>query len=215
MVPMTILDGTYRKLNPPQHRITRLDTEESLHYYGRTYDNYPRPDGTLEVSSDGYERRYSRPEDTYLVEVLDEEGRVTHDFDLLTRDEFREQYQRIGVEYGVSVTTRRNDVVELGGDIGLAIESLKDRGGESASLSIVERPTPPEPDDWTILPLAEARERMLQNVIRRQETGRIHRIGQADPRVIEVEVVASVDTMLERERALLDEGSADRDEERW
>ncbi|ACL42033.1 hypothetical protein Achl_4082 (plasmid) [Pseudarthrobacter chlorophenolicus A6] len=118
MACMTTLDETYMLKHPVRHRITRLDTPESVHYYGRTYDNYPTPDGTFELpSKEDYVRRFSRPEDTYLVEVLDNDGNPTREFDLLNEEEFRERltpHEEPHFEYGVWFKPRRNDVVEHG-----------------------------------------------------------------------------------------------------
>lgn len=117
MAPMTTLDETYMFKHPVQHRITRLDTEESIHYYGRTYDNYPRPDGTFELPSTDYVRRFSQPEDTYLVEVLDDKRQPTGEFNLLNGEEFRESltpHEEPYFEYGVWFKPRRNDVVVHG-----------------------------------------------------------------------------------------------------
>lgn len=61
MVPMTTLDETYMLKQPVRHRITRLDTPESVHYYGRTYDNCPEPDGPFDLGRRGGQAAAHRP----------------------------------------------------------------------------------------------------------------------------------------------------------
>lgn len=128
MARMTTLSETHTLKRPVQHRITRLDTPESVHHYGRTYDNYPGPDGTFELPSHGYVHRFSQPEDTYLVEVLDKEGHLTGEFNLLNGEEFQEclqPYEAPYFEYGIQVISRPRDVVSHGGSIEYACDALK------------------------------------------------------------------------------------------
>lgn len=151
MADMTTLDETYMLKHPVRHRITRLDTPEDVHYFGRTYDNHPRPDGTFELPSSDYVRRFSQPEDTYLVEVLDINGQPTREFDLLTGEEFRERltpHEEPYFEYGVWFKPRRNDVVEHGTKEAAqaaldALPVLKDSG----DYAIVRR-LAYEPGNW-------------------------------------------------------------------
>lgn len=151
MAGMTTLDETYMLKHPVRHRITRLDTPDSVHYYGRTYDNYPEPDGTFELPSRDYVRRFSQPQDTYLVEVLGENGQPTREFDLLNGEEFRERltpHEEPYFEYGVWFKPRRNDVVEHGSKEAAqaaldALPVLRDSG----DYAIVRRLTY-EPGHW-------------------------------------------------------------------
>lgn len=149
---MTTLEETYVLKLPVRHRITRLDTPGSVHYYGRTYDNYPEPDGTFELpSKEDYVRRFSKPEDTYLVEVMDDQGQPTREFDLLNGEEFRGRLtprEEPYFEYGIWFKPRRNDVVEHGSKEAAqqALDNmpvLKDSG----EYAIVRRLTY-EPGDW-------------------------------------------------------------------
>lgn len=149
---MTTLSETYTHKRPVQHRITRLDTMESIHYYGRTYDNYPLPDGTFELPSHEYVRRFSQPEDTYLVEVLDHGGNPSGEFDLLNGEEFRESLQPHEVphfEYGVWFKPRRNDIVEHGGSLENARDALKALH-RSSDYGIVRRSVT-EPGPWELI----------------------------------------------------------------
>lgn len=149
---MTTLDETYTLTHPVQHRITRLDTPESVHYYGRTYDNYPRPDGTFELPTHDYVRRFARPEDTYLVEVLNQEGNPSGQFDLLNGEKFRERlrpHEEPYFEYGIQMIKRPRDVVSHGGSLESACEALKALPVllESGDYVIVRR-TVTEPGPW-------------------------------------------------------------------
>ncbi|WP_354214965.1 hypothetical protein [Arthrobacter sp. UYCo732] len=152
---MTTLSETYTHKQPLQHRITRLDTPESVHYYGRTYDNYPRPDGTFELPSPDYVRRFSQPEDTYLIEVLGGKGQPTGEFNVLNGEEFREEFQpheEPYFEYGVQFLPRPRDIVEHGGNLENAREALKALpvlrdSGDSGDYGIVRRSVM-EPGPW-------------------------------------------------------------------
>ena len=105
MWSMSTLTNTHVRRTPTEHRITVMETPEDQHYYGRTYDNYPNEDGTINVYvGDGYERKRVPFMGMYLVEELNDKGRPNGRFDLLTPKEFNEQFVELGdpgLIYGV------------------------------------------------------------------------------------------------------------------
>jgi hypothetical protein len=101
---MSTLTHTHVRRTPTEHRITVMETPDDQHYYGLTYDNYPNEDGTVtRYIGDGYEKERVPFMGMYLVEELDTKGRPNGRFDLLTPEEFKEQFAELGnpgLEYG-------------------------------------------------------------------------------------------------------------------
>lgn len=94
---MTTLTHTHIRRVPTKHRITVMETAEDQHYYGRTYDCYPNDDGTITVSRGlGHHEERVPFMGMYLVEELTSEGKPNGIFELLTPEEFKEQYVELG-----------------------------------------------------------------------------------------------------------------------
>jgi hypothetical protein len=107
---MSTLTNSHIRRVPTQHRITVMETPEDQHYYGRTYDNYPDQDGNVKLPTGEYTSVTVPLMGLYLVEEL-ESGRPSGRFDLLTHEQFKEQYIELGdpgLEYGYRAVGGRN-----------------------------------------------------------------------------------------------------------
>jgi len=101
---MSTLTNTRVRREPTQHRITVMETAEDQHYYGRTYDNYPDQDGNVKLLTGEYTSVKVPLMGLYLIEELNSEGRPSGTFDLITFQQFREQFEELGdrgLEYAV------------------------------------------------------------------------------------------------------------------
>lgn len=116
---MSTLTNTHVRREPTQHRITVMETPEDQHYYGRTYDDYPDQDGNVKLPTGDYTSVKVPLMGLYLIEELGADGRPSGTFDLLTFEQFREQFEELGdrgLEYGVravggSDIERHSDIV--------------------------------------------------------------------------------------------------------
>jgi hypothetical protein len=97
MGAMSILSQPHVRRTPPQHRVTVMETSEDQHYFSRTYDRYPNENGTITISKGlGYDTVDVPFMGMYLVEELDSKGVPNRTFELLTPEEFQEQYVELG-----------------------------------------------------------------------------------------------------------------------
>lgn len=113
---MSVLTQTHTRRQPVQHRITLMETSEDEHYYGITYDNYPDQDGNVKLPTGDYTSVTVPLMGLYLVEEL-ESGRPNGRFDLLTPEQFREQYVELGdpnLIYGVCAVGGKDVTVTTG-----------------------------------------------------------------------------------------------------
>lgn len=92
---MSELTNTHVRREPTQHRITVMETLEDQHYYGRNYDNYPDQDGNVELPTGEYTSVKVPLMGLYLIEELNSDGRPSGPFDLLTFEQFREQFEEL------------------------------------------------------------------------------------------------------------------------
>lgn len=149
---MSTLPDTYMRRIPVQHRITFLDTDNDIHYFSRTTDCYPEPDGTFPRERKDYTRDDIPLRGSVFVEELEEDGERSGRFEVLTREEYREQFTEHevpGTEYGIQLISRPRDVVSHGGNLENARDALKTLPvlAASAEYQIVRRSVT-EPGPW-------------------------------------------------------------------
>jgi hypothetical protein len=153
---MSTLTHTHVRRTPTEHRITVMETPEDQHYYGRTYDNYPNEDGTVtRYIGDGYEKERVTFMGMHLIEELDSRGRPNGRFDLLTPDEFNEQFMERGVpglEYGYRAVGGVNIFHHPNWDIATAREGVKEleQLHPLGKFEVISRPAGSD-DDWTVV----------------------------------------------------------------
>lgn len=114
---MSTLTNAHVRREPTQHRITVMETLEDQHYYGRNHDNYPDQDGNVKLPTGEYTSVTVPLMGLYLIEELDSSGRPSGPFDLLTHEQFLEQYEEIGdpnLIYGVRALGGRDVEVTRG-----------------------------------------------------------------------------------------------------
>lgn len=114
---MSILTNTHVRREPTQHRITVMETPKDQQYYGLTYDNYPDQDGNVKLPTGEYTSVKVPLMGLYLVEELDSHGLPNGRFDLLTPEQFTEEYVELGdpkLIYGVRALGARNVEVTRG-----------------------------------------------------------------------------------------------------
>lgn len=154
---MSILTNSHVRSVPTEHRITVMETPEDQHYYGRTYDNYPNSDGTVtRYIGDGYEKERVPFWGMYLVEVLDSKGCPNGRFDLLTPEEFKEQYVELGdpdLEYGYRAVGGANiffhPLNASIGEVRRGLSSLQDMH-PLGKFEVISRPAGSD-DEWTVV----------------------------------------------------------------
>lgn len=149
---MSTLTGTYTRLRPVQHRVTVLDSDNDIHYFSRTTDCYPEPDGTFRRDRKDYTPDSITLRGAVFIEELDEDGDQSGRFDVLTLEEFLERYaehDKPHFEYGIQFIPRPRDVLSHGGDLDRAREALKALPvlAGSGEYGIVRRVTA-EPGPW-------------------------------------------------------------------
>jgi hypothetical protein len=131
-----------------------METPEDQHYYGRTYDNYPNEDGTVtRYVGEGYEKERIPFMGMYLVEELDSKGQPNGRFDLLTVQEFNEQFEELGdptVEYGVRAVGGSD--IERHQDVNVARVHLGYLRHKYplGKFEVISRPAGSD-DDWTVV----------------------------------------------------------------
>jgi hypothetical protein len=149
---MSTLADTFMRRRPVQHRITVLDTDEDIHYFSRTTDNYPDSNGLFHRYRKDYTPDHILLRGSYFIEELDEDGDREGRFDVLTPEEFKEQFTEHEdpyFEYGIQFIPRPRDVVSHGGNLEHAREALKAMPVLAASgeYGIVRRVVS-EPGPW-------------------------------------------------------------------
>lgn len=97
---MSTLESTYTPSEPPRYRVTRIDTEQDLHYLGRRYDNHYDLDDTFwewgsedPQSPDHMTKVHHPVRGAYLVEELHPSGVATGRHELLTPEKFQTRYR--------------------------------------------------------------------------------------------------------------------------
>lgn len=156
MPVMSTLTHTHVRRVPTEHRITVMETPEDQQYYGLTYDNYPNSDGTVtRYIGDGYEKEHVQFMGMYLVEALDSEGRPDGRFELLTFQEFKEQFVELGdpnLIYGVRSVGGKNVDVTRGtlesARIGVMFLQARHPLGK---FEVVSFPCDTDGDEWTVV----------------------------------------------------------------
>lgn len=153
MTAMTIEPSArYMRRVPVRHRVTVLETDKEIHYFSRTTDCYPEPHGTFRRDRKDYTRDDIPLRGSVFVEEIDEDGDRTGRFEVLTRQEFGEQFTEHELsyfEYGIQLISRPRDVVSHGGNLENARDALKALPVLAASgeYRIVRRAVT-EPGDW-------------------------------------------------------------------
>lgn len=149
---MSTLTDTYMRRHPVQHRVTVLDTDTDLHEFSRTTDCYPDSTGMYRRDRKDHTRDDIVLRGSVFIEELDEDGERTGRFEVLTGDEFREQFtehENPYFEYGVQFIPRPRDVVSHGGRFESAQEALDGLPvlAGSGDYRIVRRSVT-EPGNW-------------------------------------------------------------------
>ena len=153
---MSTLTSTHVRRVPTEHRITVMETPKDQHYYGLTYDNYPDQNGNVELPTGEYTSVKVSLMGLYLIEELDSDGRPNGRFDLLTPEQFREQFQELGdpgLEYGYRAAGGVNVFFHpLRGDIETArtgVDELQ-RLHPLGTFEVISRPAGSD-DEWTVV----------------------------------------------------------------
>lgn len=153
---MSILTNSHVRRVPTEHRITVMETPEDQHHYGRTYDNYPDQDGNVKLPTGEYTSVKVPLMGLYLVEEL-ESGQPNGRFDLLTPEQFREQYVELGdpnLIYGVRSVGGKDVSVTTGtvesARIGVMILQSRHPLGKFEVISL-PRDTADDTSEWTVV----------------------------------------------------------------
>lgn len=148
---MSTLTDKYMRRRPVQHRITVLDTNEDINYFSRTTDNYPDSNGMYRRQRKDYTRDDIPLRGSYFIEELDEDGDREGRFEVLTPEEFKEQFTEHEdpyFEYGVQYLLRPRDVVSHGGNLEHAREGLRNSGLTGSGEYGIVRRLMTEPGPW-------------------------------------------------------------------
>lgn len=150
---MSTLSQPHVRREPTQHRVTVMENDVDLHYYGRTYDNYPDQDGNITryVEEDSWETEKLPLIGMYLVEELGPKGRPNGTFWLLTFQEYHEQFKEQGdpnLIYGVRSVGGRDVEVTSG-----TLESARTVAQLFKHLEVVSLPRDTDEDEstWTVV----------------------------------------------------------------
>jgi hypothetical protein len=125
---MSTLTDTFMYRRPVQHRVTVLDTDNDIHNFTRTTDNYPDSNGMYRRQRKDFTRDDIVLRGSYFIEELDKDGDFTGRFDVLTPEEFKDQlteHEDPYFEYGIQFIPRPRDIVSHGGNLDHAREALK------------------------------------------------------------------------------------------
>lgn len=147
------------RCDPLQHRITVLETDHEIHYFTRTTDCYPKPDGTFRRHKKDYTSNDIPLRGSVFVEELDEDGDRTGRFEILTPEEFRQElteHRAPRTEYGIQRLARPEEVaphlsLERCREVMDFLPVLKFSG----EYGIVKRQGPCEPGPWEPLEAGE------------------------------------------------------------
>lgn len=159
MGAMSTLSHTHVRREPAQFRVTLMENGDDQHYYGITYDNYPDKDGNIEryVGEDSWVMEKLPLMGMYLVEELGQNGHPNGRFELLTSQEYNEQFVERGdpnLIYGVRTVGGRDVEVTRGtlesARIGVQLLSHRLPLGK---FEVVSLPRDTDSDDctWTVV----------------------------------------------------------------
>lgn len=106
---MSTLPGIFIYSRPVQHRVTILDTDNDIHYFTHTTDNYPDSHGPYRRDRKDFTRDDMPLRGSYFIQGLDEDGERAGRFRVLTPQEFKEmltEHEFPYFEYGVQYLSR-------------------------------------------------------------------------------------------------------------
>ncbi|QOD06033.1 hypothetical protein [Pseudarthrobacter sp. BIM B-2242] len=156
---MSTLSHTHVRREPTQFRVTVIENDDDLHYLGRTYDIHPYKDGCIVryIDRDGMEQERVPLLGMYLTEELDQDGQVTRTHQLLTFQEYNEQFVERGdpnLIYGVRAAGGSHVEVTRGtlesARIGVQLFNHRHPLGKFEVVSL-PRDTDTDDSTWTVV----------------------------------------------------------------